>query len=282
MELEKNWEWGQLTNASKFRWEEGVTPFSDVWIVWAFMAGYLVVIFGLQEIMKGYKPLAMTNATRIHNVILCVWSLAMCVGIMFPSYQLYKEHGVRALMCGLGPDNMSLMSGAFTFWKYHYYLSKFYELLDTVIMVLKKKQLIFLHVYHHASMLYISWIWVSANYTISWWGVLTNTLVHVFMYYYYFVATYGVQPWFKQYITSGQIVQFIVGIALACAHIYEYYSSGGNCSGNIRLAWISHAVTISFLFLFINFYIKTYTQKRSARVGGGVREGPAVGKVKHG
>lgn len=35
-----------------------------------------------------------------------------------------------------------------------------------------------------------------SNLTIRW-GVMTNTLVHVFMYYYYFVATMGVHPWWK-------------------------------------------------------------------------------------
>jgi len=275
MELIKNWDWEQLTNISKFRWEYGVTPFSDLWVVFSFMAAYLIVIFGLQAWMKGRKPFEMVNATRVHNVILCVWSLVMCIGTIIPAYQLYQAHGGRALWCGISKDT-PMMVGLFGYWRYHYYLSKFYELLDTVILVLKKKNLIFLHVYHHAIMLYVSWIWISANYTIAWWGVMTNSLVHVFMYYYYFVATMGVNPWWKRYITSGQIVQFVVGLLCACGQFYEYYRTNGNCGGDIRLAWVSQSVAISFLLLFINFYVQTYTKTPAARGAGGAagREKP--------
>jgi hypothetical protein len=48
MDLIKKWDWEQLTSISKFRWEVGVTPFSDLWVVFGFMAAYLIVIFGLQ------------------------------------------------------------------------------------------------------------------------------------------------------------------------------------------------------------------------------------------
>jgi hypothetical protein len=34
------------------------------------------------------------------------------------------------------------------------------------------------------------------------WGVFSNTLVHVFMYYYYFVATMDVHPWWKVWISA--------------------------------------------------------------------------------
>lgn len=35
---------------------------------------------------------------------------------------------------------------------YIFYLSKYYEFVDTFILVLRKKPVIFLHVYHHAVM----------------------------------------------------------------------------------------------------------------------------------
>jgi fatty acid elongase 3 len=264
MELIKNWDWEQLTSISKFRWEVGVTPFSDLWVVFGFMAAYLIVIFGLQAWMKNRKPFEMLTATRVHNVILCVWSLSMCIGTIIPAYRIYQAHGARALWCGITKDT-PMMVGLFGYWRYHYYLSKFYELLDTVILVLKKKNLIFLHVYHHAIMLYISWIWIAGNYTTAWWGVMTNTLVHVFMYYYYFVSTMGYSPWWKRYITSGQIVQFVAGILYATVQLYEYYATNGNCGGDIRFAWVSQGVALSFLFLFINFYVQTYTKGRAQR-----------------
>ena len=44
---------------------------------------------------------------------------------------------------------------------------------------------------------------------LQWGGLLTNTAVHVVMYYYYFLTTQGISPWWKKYITSFQIVQFM-------------------------------------------------------------------------
>jgi len=261
--LVEKWDWEQLSSISKFRWEVGVTPFSNLWVVFGAMAVYLTVIFSLQAWMKGNKAYSMVNVTRVHNVILCVWSLVMCIGTIIPVVDLYKNHGTRALFCGITKDT-PMMVGLFGYWRYHYFLSKFYELIDTVILVLKKKNLIFLHVYHHAIMLYISWIWISANYTIAWWGVMTNTLVHVFMYYYYFVATMNVHPWWKKYITTGQIVQFVVGLLTASVQLYEYYSTNGNCGGDITLAWVSQTVAVTFLLLFINFYVQTYKAKPKA------------------
>jgi len=255
------WNWADLTHPSKFRWIAGVTPFSDLSIVFGGMITYLVVIFSLQLWMKNRKAFDLTYITRVHNVILCLWSLVMCVGTAGPAWELYQKHGLRACVCGIGKDT-NMMVGLFAYWRYHYYLSKYYELFDTVILVLKKKRLIFLHVYHHCIMVLLSWIWIEANYPVAWWGVFTNTLVHVFMYYYYFVATMNIHPWWKKYITSGQIVQFVVGLAIASSHFVFYYTSG-NCAGNIKMAWFSQAVTTSFLLLFINFYIQTYRSGRS-------------------
>jgi hypothetical protein len=48
MELVKKWDWEQLTDISKFEWQTGVTPFSDLWVVFGSMAAYLTVVFGLQ------------------------------------------------------------------------------------------------------------------------------------------------------------------------------------------------------------------------------------------
>jgi hypothetical protein len=42
------WNWEQLTHPSKFKWIVGITPFSDLTIVFGGMIAYLVVIFSLQ------------------------------------------------------------------------------------------------------------------------------------------------------------------------------------------------------------------------------------------
>lgn len=54
-------------------------------------------------------------------------------------------------------------AGRVFFWSYVYYLSKFYELLDTLILVLKGKPLTFLHVYHHATVIAMCFFWLEVS-----------------------------------------------------------------------------------------------------------------------
>lgn len=72
--------------------------------------------------------------------------------------------------------------GRLWFYFYLFYLSKYVELIDTVLLVLKKKDLSFLHVYHHSVMPWVTWLWMDGDFAVQWLGVLFNTAVHTFMY----------------------------------------------------------------------------------------------------
>ncbi|KAK0073221.1 hypothetical protein PV325_010070, partial [Microctonus aethiopoides] len=100
-----------------------------------------------------------------------------------------------------------------------YYMSKFTELFDTVVFVLRKKnnQVSILHIYHHASMPIICWIglkFVGGGHS-TFFGLL-NSFVHVIMYGYYFLAGLGpkMQPylWWKKHLTLLQLMQFVLAI----------------------------------------------------------------------
>jgi GNS1/SUR4 family len=98
--------------------------------------------------------------------------------------------------------------GRLFLWSYVYYLSKFWEFVDTLFLLLKKKPTSFLHVFHHALVVVMAWLWVDQAQTLHWAGLLINTAVHVVMYSYYFETVWGKSPWWKRCITSFQIIQF--------------------------------------------------------------------------
>lgn len=165
---------------------------------------YSITIYTLHSWMKDRPRFKLLLVTRYHNLFLSMWSLFMCVGA---SYTL-----IRAMMDGYtfsdlvcdnkdGNSRGALMK-ALGFWAYHYYISKvrswlhdattqrmldvgfhapcvvctvqFYELLDTVLLVLKKKPLTTLHVYHHIMMVSTTWMWCHNGLTMHWFAIVVN------------------------------------------------------------------------------------------------------------
>ena len=94
-------------------------------------------------------------------------------------------------------------------------------------------------------------------------GVLFNTFVHVLMYWYYFVCTvpWLKAPWWKKYLTTLQILQFVVSLVMAVFFVMAHQSSlaagHAGCTGwNAFLA--STAFNFTLLGLFMQFYASTY------------------------
>jgi len=106
--------------------------------VWPLLAGYLIVIFGLREWMRNRDAFVLKSIARVHNFILCTGSLAITATCLFEIGRFYFVEGytVRDLFC----DNVNGVTGAMTTGRlgvvaWAYYASKYYELLDTVLMV---------------------------------------------------------------------------------------------------------------------------------------------------
>merc|ERR1712196_134808 len=140
-----------------------------------------------------------------------------------------------------------------------HYNNKYVELLDTVFMMLRKKnkQISFLHVYHHVLLIW-SWFFVC-----KWccggdayFGALCNSFVHVVMYGYYFMSALGVScPW-KRYITQMQMVQFVVCAAHAVFCLVRGHVGVG-------LPLLQLWVMVNMLVLFGNFYRQSYRARKS-------------------
>ena len=71
------------------------------------------------------------------------------------------------------------------YWTFMFVMSKVPELGDTIFIVLRKQPLIFLHWYHHITVLLYSWYSYSEYTAAARWFVTMNYLVHSVMYTYY-------------------------------------------------------------------------------------------------
>ncbi|KAL9088640.1 MAG: hypothetical protein Q9159_002975 [Coniocarpon cinnabarinum] len=119
-----------------------------------------------------------------------------------------------------------LWNEGLAFWGWWFYLSKFYEVLDTMIILLKGKRSATLQTYHHAGAMLCMWAGIRYMSPPIWMFALVNSGIHAFMYTYYTVTELGVKvprP-IKQALTTTQIMQFLVGATFASAHLFVYYS----------------------------------------------------------
>ncbi len=245
-------------------------------------ATYVVVILLFELSRRGSAPLGLKTVSMTHNLVLTLWSLFMAVGIAFSVVSIALEHGAYTLLCA--SQRGLLQRGPLAYFMWHYAISKYYELLDTVLMVLKRKPLTVLHVWHHASIGPLSLSWLVGDWPLSWIGAFLNTVIHVFMYYYYFASSlYGFNPWWKKNITQAQVAQFFTVLVLIFT--FTFISASGSfaglgwtavagvplpsilhtpkCAGDPNVVLISQAVNITFLVLFINFFIQTYSSSSS-------------------
>ena len=205
-----------------------------------------------------------------HNTLLTVFSVVTVIGILFAAGERAKEDGglINGLFCSKRQDPDNVWDGALGFWTWLYYCSKFWELLDTVVLVGRGKKPIPLQLWHHGSMPFVTLSWFAFPWIEgAWWCVLVNSIIHSCMYYYYLQSTMGNRVWWKRYLTSLQIVQFCSGMAtcvLYAALKYEAIDLGQvkNCGGNVLTAIGSVGVNCSFLGMFAMFYVKNYLSKK--------------------
>jgi elongation of very long chain fatty acids protein 6 len=152
--------------------------------------------------------------------------------------------------------------GTTGFWVMLFIFSKIPELIDTVFIVMRKKPLIFLHWYHHVTVLLFCW---SAYSTLAGSGlyfVAMNYTVHALMYGYYCLQALNVCPKsFPAYlITISQILQMFVGTGV-CISSWYYLLNGRQCANDLTNLIAGGLMYGSYLYLFCEFAVKRYLFK---------------------
>lgn len=124
------------------------------------LAAYLAFVFVAPRVVRlvrrqGFR---LKWVTAAHNLTLCVWSLVMAAGFIYDF--CISQQSVYELSCvPIGTRHV----GRLYFWFFLFYISKMYELLDTVILILRRKRLSFLHVFHHSIVLLQYWMGTSGQ-----------------------------------------------------------------------------------------------------------------------
>jgi len=257
---------------TEFRYysQEGINtniPFSSSWAVAVITLVYLSSVYGSSIFMKNRKPLNLKPLFAVHNMLLSFLSLVLLILLLETLIPIILEKGFYFSICS--PDMFSGDWGRrLELYYYINYLFKFYELVDTYFMVYSKKNIEFLHIYHHSATYWLCFTQLEGNTSVQWFVITFNLFVHVVMYYYYARSAMGANIWWKKYLTTLQIVQFVCDITICYFCTLSYYAGTLNpnlispdCYGTPFAAWFGCAILSSYLGLFIQFFFLTYTPK---------------------
>ena len=229
-------------------------------ILWIMILWLLFVTKVGPLLMANRKPFELRRLMFVYNIVMVVTNAYFFVlsvrwldygrrlfEFEFPSREDTSEHTLRHI------DETVL-----------YGYTKFFDLLDTIFFVLRKKQshLTFLHLYHHFMVPVLGWAAIKLGPTcqpIAVFAIL-NTLVHTIMYSYYALAAFGpsIQKylWWKRYITLLQITQFLIFVTYGA---FSAYLTSGWPKGLYWIGWVQNPL---FLGLFLNFYRNSYNSRK--------------------
>ncbi len=213
----------------------------------------LVYLFLVPQVANlGISKETVRQFSVVHNALLCIFSAVTfirCVDVI-------REVGVVAAKQYYF-DNHSAFSNII----YLFYLSKYYEYVDTMIIYAKGGKPIFLQTYHHAG---AAWAWHLCYYYRSdaiLISTMFNAFVHTIMYFYYLMTLLKVDAVkiIKKYITMMQITQLISGNLLS---IVYYFVESGMALYSILLFNVYVYILIG---LFMAFMKKTYSAKANGK-----------------
>ncbi|XP_046390288.1 elongation of very long chain fatty acids protein AAEL008004-like isoform X2 [Ischnura elegans] len=238
---------------------------------------YLVKVLG-PRIMGNRKPLELRRVLIGYNFFQVVFSTWLFYECLMGGWLHHYSFRCQPVDYSDNPVANRMVHACW--W---YYFSKFTEFMDTIFFVLRKKNqhVSTLHVIHHGCMPMS--VWFGVKFTpgghSTFFGLL-NTFVHIIMYFYYMMAAMGPKYqkyiWWKKYLTSLQMVQFIAIMVHAFQLLFV------DCNYPRAFVWWIGMHAVMFFFLFSDFYKQAYRHKRAEspppkkKMINGVKNTPAI------
>ena len=137
-------------------------------------------------------------------------------------------------------------------------------MIDTFFLVIHKKKVLFLHWYHHITVLLYTWYGYTHASPIGVHMTAMNFTVHAVMYGYYFLMAMKMKPkWFNpMWITFMQIAQMIGGCVVTVL-AYQFYKKDSNCAINDGVIISGFLMYGSYLYLFCQFFVGRFMVKQT-------------------
>ena len=250
MEDAKAFAW---TDSASFIWSDA-TAFATEWqpLASAILAGYVPAVLLLNFLMRFSKPFDLSLPLKLWNCTLSVLSL---YGFSVLFQRLFCIDFIHSI------TSLDYSSGQTGFVVFLFNLSKFPEMVDTLFIVLRKKELSFLHVFHHFSVAIYCYSTLFYGPPLGYWYALMNTFVHGVMYG-YFAFDKEIKRYTKFnpiYLTILQILQMAWGISLNILYLLQPTTQFDFVTKYNAV----YGITMygSYLYLFCAFFAQKYKFK---------------------
>lgn len=215
---------------------------------------YLLCIYFGKKYMQNKIPYNLKYELALWNASLSIFSFIGSIRttpyLLFMIFHNNFDHSICDNSWQVGPINL---------WIQLFVLSKIPELFDTFFIIARKKPLIFLHWYHHVTVLLYCWYSYSILATQSLYFISMNYTVHSVMYAYYCLMSLKIKPkWISPFfITIMQITQMIIGMIIQLYSAYKYITDKSCHVNGYNIFW-GLLMYQSYFLLFFYFALRRY------------------------
>ena len=199
------------------RWTE------DHWVSLCTTTGslYVFLVFAGRAAMEGRPPFQLRGALTAWSAALATFSVLGLSRTLPELLHTLATGGLQESVCNPNYLETNTVSA---FWTVAFIFSKLPELGDTAFIVLRKQKLIFLHWYHHLTVMCYGFFTLQAFSSTGRWFMVMNYFVHSLMYSYYTLKALRVKipSNIAMAITGLQLVQMVIGSAInVLAFLYK-------------------------------------------------------------
>jgi hypothetical protein len=219
---------------------------------------YALSIYAGQRVMSKRPAFHLDSLLTLWNTGLALFSIMGAIRMSPEFAHVLSRHGFMYSMCTAGYAQIAVTG----FWTEMFAFSKALELIDTVFIILRKRRLIFLHWYHHITVLVYTWHAYKDHTAAGRWFIWMNYNVHAFMYSYYALRSRGWRfpKWIPMTVTCLQLSQMVVGCLIA-VQAYRTKLHGQFCQQTFENLYCSAGIYFTYFLLFARFFYDVYLKK---------------------
>ncbi|XP_015350384.1 elongation of very long chain fatty acids protein 3 [Marmota marmota marmota] len=247
---------GQLFQPYNFEMFQDLRPFlEEYWTTSFFIVLiYLLLIVVGQNYMKDRKGFNLQGPLILWSFCLAIFSILGAVRTWGYMGTVLLRGGLKQTVCFTN----YIENATIRFWSCVFLLSKIIELGDTAFIILRKRPLIFVHWYHHSTVLLFTSFGYKNKVPSGGWFMTMNFGVHAIMYTYYTLKAAKVKcpRILSMLITSLQILQMFIGAIIGILTFIWRQEQG--CYITVEeFAW-SFVLYATYFIIFAHFFRQTY------------------------